>query len=540
MRPETRKNLLAAATYAFVLLVGLVLGQIFVREDDPSTPSIIPLMLNDKTGKLQRLVDLISERYVEVVGIDTLQEMAVRQVLSRLDPHSTYLTPSQARSMDEALEGTFDGIGVEYYRLRDTLMIVSVTNGGPAEKAGIKVGDRLIGIDNLPIVGANERDVSAKVRGKRGSTVRLWINRKGQDLPEPIQVKRDKILVSSIEASYIIDTATAYIKIKRFGARTHEDFDRNIKLLKQYGVRKLILDLRGNSGGFMMSAVTVADQFFSDKQLLVYTQGAHEQRVDYHSNGKGLFTEGKLAVLIDEKSASASEILAGAVQDLDRGVIVGRRSFGKGLVQEQFDFDDGSAINLTIAKYYTPSGRCIQRSYANGRDQYFNDILWRNQGGGEFGLEGVLNMDSLNYQKGIVYRTTMGRPIFGGGGIMPDVYVPVDTLGYGSFYKQVLQHDLISSYVYSHLVSAPPDFAVEHFMQSYELPEGSYSRFVTFAEEQGVEAKNKVQVQASRSLIEANMKALVARYFFGSEAYFKIMNGTDHVLNRTVEIMRGQ
>lgn len=539
MHPETKKNILAAATYAFVLLIGLILGQVFVREDDPSTPSVIPMMLKDKTGKLQRLVDLVSERYVEAVTIDTLQDVVIKEVLSRLDPHSTYLSSSQARAMDETLSGSFDGIGVEYYLLDDTLMIVAVTKGGPAEMAGLRMGDRLIGIDDLPITGISEREVSAKVRGKRGSTVRLWINRAGKDLEKPISVKRDKIVVSSIDAAYIIDTATAYIKIKRFGARTSEDFVRNMKLLKQYGVKKLILDLRGNTGGYMLAAVALSDQFFEDRNLLVYTQGAHEERADYYSNGEGIFAHGKLAVLIDEKTASASEILAGAVQDLDRGIIVGRRSFGKGLVQEQFDFDDGSAINLTIAKYYTPSGRCIQRSYANGNDQYFNEIMWRNQSEELPDVQGVLQRDSTNFQKGLVYHTTSGKPIFGGGGIMPDVYVPLDTLGRSSFYNKVLHQDLISNFVYRNMVASPPDFAIEHFMANYKLPVKTYPEFIKFAETQGIEVNN-VQASASKQLIEANMKAVVARYFFGSEAYFKIMNNTDHVLNRTVEILRDQ
>lgn len=472
MSPETRKNLLTAAAYAGVLLLGLLLGQSFVDENARNKASGVPSVLVDREGKLQRLIQIVNDEYVDIIGVDTLQDFAIKEVLSHLDPHSTYMPPALAKTVGEDLNGSFDGIGLEYYRLRDTLMVTALTIGGPAEEAGVHMGDKLIGVDDKPISGVhmNEQEVAARVRGKRGSAVNLWINRDGVDLGSPIKVTRNKITVSSIEAAYIIDTAIAYIKIKRFGAQTANDFKKNLSRMKQYGVNKLILDLRENSGGYLRSATALASEFFKDKKLLLYTQGAHESKTSYYSGGHGVFDTGKLAVLIDERSASASEIVAGAVQDLDRGLIIGRRSFGKGLVQDQYNFDDGSAVNLTIARYYTPSGRSIQKSYKDGFDNYFNEIN-RRYVSGELtnNREGGIVVDTSIF-KGLLYHTISGRPIYGGGGIMPDIYVPLDTLGVNSFYKKVIKANLITDYVYSNLVNEPPDFSIDHYIEHYQLP----------------------------------------------------------------------
>jgi len=538
MSPDTRKNLLTAAAYAGVLFLGLLLGQSFVKENTRGSNGALPSVLVDKNGKLQQLMQIVNEQYVDVVGMDTLQDFAIKEVLSHLDPHSTYLPPAVAKVVDEDLNGSFDGIGLEYYRLRDTLMVTALTSGGPSEKAGIEIGDKLIGVNEKPISGVNmqEREVAAMVRGKRGSVVNLWINRHGQDLPEPIKVIRNKITVSSIDAAYIIDTAIAYIKIKRFGSQTAADFKKNLSRMMQYGVNKLILDLRGNGGGYLRSATAVASEFFKDKKVIVYTQGAHTSRTTYYASGNGVFAQGKLAILIDERSASASEIVAGAVQDLDRGVIIGRRSFGKGLVQDQYDFDDGSAVNLTIARYYTPSGRSIQKSYKDGLDKYFGEINKRYASGELTTHVEQLVVDTSLF-KGMLYHTSAGRPVYGGGGIMPDIYVPLDTLGVNSFYKKVVKANLINDFVYSYLIASPPDFSIDHYMEHYVLPKDTYTLFVQIAQERGVEV-NSQDARIAQKLIELDMKALVARFFFSEEAYFKIKNGSDHVLARAIETLK--
>src|SRR5690606_11248591 len=293
------------------------------------------------------------------------------EIVKQLDPHSEYLRPNQALKQHEALEGSFEGIGIEYYNLNDTLMTVGLVTGGPAQQAGMRVGDKLIAINGDTVAGVNisEKAIETKVRGRKGTTLEIAVNRDGKTLPLPLKVVRDRVDVSSIDAAYIIDSATAYIQIKRFGAKTPSDFKHTLQRLKKQGAQRLVLDLRENGGGYFNAATALASQFFVDKRLIVYTEGAHEGRTDYYSNADGIFGEGDVAVLIDEQSASASEIVAGAIQDLDRGIIVGRRSFGKALVQEQFGFGDGSALNLTVARYYTPSGRCIQKLYAakNGK-----------------------------------------------------------------------------------------------------------------------------------------------------------------------------
>jgi len=539
MSPETKKNLLTAASYAVVLLIGLLLGRNFVRESAKSgNNGQFPAVLIDRNGKLQQLMEIVGNNYVDVVGVDTLQDYAIKNVLSKLDPHSTYMPPAVAREMGEDLNGNFDGIGVEYYRLRDTLMITGVTPNGPAEQAGIRNGDKLLAINNKLVSGVHmkEQEVAAMVRGKIGTTVNLSISRNGRNLSEPIKVTRNKIVVSSIPAAYIIDTAIAYIKVKRFGAQTVRDFKENLNRMKQYGVNSLILDLRGNNGGFLQTATTLASEFFKEKKILVYTQGAHEPRTVYYSKGNGSFAEGKVAVLIDENSASASEIVAGAIQDWDRGIVVGRRSFGKGLVQDQYDFEDGSAVNLTIARYYTPSGRSIQKSYKDGLEKYFGEISRRYQSGELTHM----HQDSLadtTLLSGTKYYTSNGRTIYGGGGIMPDIYVPLDTTGANALYERVSQVNLIQDYVYTHLISSPPDYSIDHYITHYQLPSRTYLDFIQEAKERGITVSNKESKEA-REWIEEEMRALVARFFFGNEAYFKVKNQSDRVVKRAVEALK--
>src|SRR5690606_33497689 len=371
MRKETKRNLFAAATYGAALLLGLLLGQNYADENTRSSSnSLLPLGMTDRTGKVQRMIDLIAENYVDSVNIDQLQNLAADELVKQLDPHSEYLRPNQALKQHEALEGSFEGIGIEYYNLNDTLMTVGLVTGGPAQRAGMRVGDKLIAINGDTVAGVNisEKAIEAKVRGRRGTTLEITINRNGKSLPLPLKVVRDRVDVSSIDAAYILDTATAYIKIRRFGAKTSDDFKNTLQRLKKQGAQQLILDLRENGGGYFNAATALTSQFFTDKRLIVYTEGAHEPRTDYYSNADGIFGDGGLVVLIDEQSASASEIVAGAIQDLDRGVVVGRRSFGKALVQEQFEFGDGSALNLTVARYYTPLCRCIQKRYRTASD----------------------------------------------------------------------------------------------------------------------------------------------------------------------------
>lgn len=496
MRKGTKRNLFVAATYGAVLLLGLMLGQNYADERSGlGSGAFLPLGIADKTGKVQRMIDLITSNYVDSVDIDQLRDLAIDQLVAQLDPHSQYLRPNEALKQYETLEGSFEGIGIEYYNLNDTLMTVGLISNGPAQQAGMRVGDRLVAIngDTVAGVGASQRSIEEKIRGRRGTAIEITINRNGKNMPLPLKVLRDRVEVSSIDAAYILDSTTAYIKIKRFGARTAEDFKRSMQHLKKHGAQRLVLDLRENRGGYFNAATALASQFFEDKRLIVYTEGAHEPRVDYYSSADGIFGRGELAVLIDEQSASASEIVAGAIQDLERGVIVGRQSFGKALVQEQFGFGDGSALNLTVARYYTPSGRCIQKRYATGTPD------------------------------------TSGKHPEVSGGIAPNVLVPADSNGINILYHKIRKADLIERYVYSRLTKEIPAYSVENYLKGYFLPDREYLDFLRHVREQGVDYTLK-EANEVKPMVRNDMEALLGRYYFGSEAFFKVRNRSDKVL----------
>lgn len=538
MREKTKKNLLESAAYAGALFIGLLLGQNYMDENhNSSSTSLLPLGMTDKTGKVQRMIDLIATNYVDSVNVDEIQELAIDQIIDQLDPHSSYLKPSEARMQQETLEGSFEGIGVEYYRLNDTLLAVGLIANGPAQQAGLRVGDKLITVNGEAIagVGASDKEIEGKIRGRRGSVLELGIQRDGVDLPIPLKVTRERIEVSSIDAAYIIAPQTAYIKVRRFGARTAEEFRNALDRLAKEGATKLIMDLRENGGGYFSAATSLASQFFDDRHLLVYTQGAHESRTDYYTTADGHFSDMELAVLIDELSASSSEIVAGAIQDLDRGIIVGRRSFGKGLVQEQFGFGDGSALNLTIARYYTPLGRSIQKAYKdNDLKRVENPVI--------FGLtdtvsaDGTERVDSLVFFAGRKYTTAGGRVVYDGGGIMPDIYVPTDSSTKISFYRQIVRENLVELFVYERLTRSLPAYSVESFLTGYHLPEEDYLDFLEFIAERGITYPKDEAIHA-KGRIQRDIEALLGRYYFGSDAYFKVRNRSDDVLYHALKAL---
>ncbi len=528
MRRETKRNLFVAATYGAVLFLGILLGQNFTDENVRSGRSgLIPLGIIDKTGKVQRMIDLIAANYVDSVSIDELQDLAIDEIVAQLDPHSEYLRPNEALKQHQSLEGSFEGIGIEYYRLNDTLMTVGLIAGGPAQRAGMRVGDKLVAINGDTIAGmhVSEKAIEDKIRGRRGTAIEITIHRNGRNLPLPLKVMRDRVEVSSIDAAYIIDSATAYIKIRRFGAKTAADFEGALKNLKKQGAQRLILDLRENGGGYFNAATALASHFFDDKRLIVYTEGAHEPRIDYYSSADGLFGDGRLAVLIDEQSASASEIVAGAIQDLERGIIVGRRSYGKALVQEQFGFGDGSALNLTVARYYTPLGRCIQKSYTIHTEAPLHAA--------SLPVLGRPDMDT------IVYRTTSGKVMYGGGGISPDVVVPMDSNGMSVLYRRIRQASLIETYVYGRLTHSVPAYSVENYLKGYFLPDKEYGEFLAYVREKGVDYTPK-EANAAKPMVRTDIEALLGRYYFGSEAFFKVRNRSDKVLAEALLALQGE
>ncbi|WP_353125780.1 S41 family peptidase [Parapedobacter pyrenivorans] len=529
MRKETKRNLFVAGTYGAVLLLGILLGQDFADENRRTGRNgLLPLGIIDKTGKVQRMIDLIADNYVDSVGVDELQDLAIDEIVAQLDPHSEYLRPNQALEQHETLEGSFEGIGIEYYNLNDTLMTVGLIAGGPAQRAGMRVGDKLVAINGDTIAGkkVSERNIEEKIRGRSGTAIEITIHRNGKSLPFPLKVMRDRVEVSSIDAAYIIDSATAYIKIRRFGAKTAEDFERALKDLKKQGAQRLILDLRENGGGYFHVATALASYFFDDKRLIVYTEGAHEPRVDYYSNADGIFGDGELAVLIDEQSASASEIVAGAIQDLERGIIVGRQSYGKALVQEQFGFGDGSALNLTVARYYTPLGRCIQKSYIANTEAPSHTG----------NLPALVRQDADTD----VYQTTSGKLVYGGGGISPDVVVPVDSNRANSvLYRRIRKANLIETYVYGRLTHAVPAYSVENYLKGYSLPDKEYDGFLQYVRETGMTCTPN-EASAAKPLVRSDIEALLGRYYFGSEAFFRVRNRSDKVLAQALLALQGE
>lgn len=534
----TKKNFVIAATYAFVLAIGIFLGQNFADEkDDLSNTAILPLGITDKTSKLGRMMQLIQQRYVDHVTIDTLQDFAMIEISKHLDPHSVYLPARKAEEQTQNLAGRFGGIGTEVYTLNDTLFVTALTPEGPAEKAGIKRGDKLLWINDTPVAGVNMslQKVSDLIRGKKGSLVKIWLKRGNVEIRDPFEITRDYIITNPIEAAYLIDSLTAYIKIKKFASNTSEEFINALTKLKEDNPRNLIIDLRNNGGGYFSGAIGVLEELLPEGSLMVYTKGVNDNRIDYFSSGGGLFEDGKITVLIDENSASASEIVAGAIQDLNRGIVVGRRSFGKGLVQQKFGFSDGSAVNLSVARYYTPSGRSIQKPYKEGHAHYFNELNQRFLSG-ELTSGTVDDIDTIAAD-GRVYRTGSGKAMISEGGIMPDIYVKLDTTGVNDFYLELVDNKVINDFVYTYMVSSPPAYSIKNFISEYEIPSSIYPHFLKVAKAKQIAFTVK-EGNDCRSLVEADMKAMIGRYFFGDGAWLKIKNAKDGVIIRSVEALK--
>lgn len=467
----------------------------------------------------------ITNLYVDEVDEAKLVEDGIRGMLEKLDPHSTYTTAEETKEMNEPLQGNFSGIGIQFNMNRDTLYVIQTIVGGPSEKVGILAGDRIISVNDTVIAGVKMKntDIMKRLRGEAGTVVRVSVLRKGVKEPIEFRIVRDKIPIYSIDASYMADKETGYIRVSRFAATTDKEFSDALKALKKKGMKNLIVDLQGNGGGYLVSAIGMADEFLDDGQSIVYTEGRRSPRDDAFATKQGLFQKGKLVLLVDESSASASEILSGAVQDWDRGVIVGRRTFGKGLVQRPIPFPDGSMIRLTVARYYTPAGRSIQKPYDKGHETYERELLDR------FNHGELIYTDSIHFPDSLQYQTLKSkRIVYGGGGIMPDVFVPLDTTIYTDFHRDLLAKGVLNQYPINYLDKHRKELTsryknVEQFVECFTVTDEMLADLLKMGEAEKVKYDEE-QYQKSRNLIALQVKALVARDMFDTAAYFRIMN----------------
>lgn len=492
-------------------------------------------MIDDQLQKLLVAEAAISNLYVEDVDESKLIEDAIKGMLEDLDPHSTYLTADENDKSNETLMGSFEGIGVQFNMVEDTLFIVQPIPDGPSEKVGILAGDRIVTVNDTAIAGVkmSQEAIMKRLRGPKGTRVKLGINRRGIDELIYFTVVRDKIPVNTVDAAYMIRPGVGYIKVSSFGATTVDEFEDKLSELQKNGAQSLILDLQGNGGGLLMSAVGMANEFLGRDQMVVYTEGRRSPKSGYMADGRGRFRDGKLVVLIDEYSASASEIVSGAVQDWDRATIVGRRSFGKGLVQRPIEFHDGSLIRLTVAKYYTPVGRCIQKPYGKDVD-YGDDILERLHHGELTNRDSIHFPDSLKYSTKIEHRT-----VYGGGGIMPDIFVPLDTTKTNQYYRKITAKNVVLNtslqYAERNRRALQRRFrSFEDFNRGFEVGPDLLRLFQDRAKAAKVEF-DEAQYTENLPIFKTQLKATIARMIWGMNAYYQVIQDLDETIQRAVK-----
>ena len=491
--------------------------------------------------KLQFAEVAINNLYVDSVDERKLVEDAIRGMLDKLDPHSSYLTPKEVKDANEPLNGNFEGIGVQFNMMDDTLMVIQPVTKGPSEKVGIIAGDRIVSVNDTAIAGVNmsKEEIMKRLRGPKGTKVRLGVIRSGIEDMLLFTVVRDKIPVHSIDATYMIRPGIGYIRIGNFGAQTYDEFVESLNKLREQGMRDLILDLQENGGGYLKAAVDIADEFLQRGDLIVYTEGRMTSRSEYRAHGNGKFREGKVVVLVDSYTASAAEIVTGAIQDQDRGIVVGRRTFGKGLVQRPLDLPDGSMIRLTVAHYYTPSGRCIQKPYTKGAGKdYAMDMLNRLKSGE------LTNADSVHFADSLKYETLREhRIVYGGGGVMPDYYVPLDTTVYTRFHRELAAKSIIIQqnlrFVDNHRKELKKRWtSFDDFKQHYEVPQSLIDEVLAEGRKQKVEPKDEAELKKILPYLRLQMKSLIARDLWDMSEYFSVFNENSAIVKKALEVIK--
>ena len=529
---SSNKNKLIPFLMAICLVAGILIGTFYTNHFSGNKLGII----NTSSNKLNALLHIIDEQYVDTVNMFNLVEEAMPQILAELDPHSSYIPAKDLEAVNSDLKGSFSGIGVQFTIQDDTIHINSVIPGGPSEKVGLLAGDRIVEVDDSSFVGkiVTNEQAMRRLKGEKGSKVKLGIYRPGEKDILHFTIVRGDIPVKSIDAAYMVNDKFGYVKVNKFGETTYPELLVALAKLAQANCKGMIIDLRGNTGGYMAAAIQMVNEFLPNNKLIVYTEGRKSPRENYTSNGTGSSQTMPLIVLMDEGSASASEIFAGAIQDNDRGTIIGRRSFGKGLVQQPIEFSDGSAIRLTIARYYTPSGRCIQKPYEKGNDaEYEMDIITRYEHGEFF------SADSIKQNIKEIYHTGLGRTVYGGGGIMPDIFVPQDTTGMTSYYRMAATRGLIVRYTLDYTDknrSKLQEYDTPEKMEAYLKKQNLLEKFAEYAESKGLKRRN-ILMYKSKKLFEESLYGNVIYNMLGMEAYIAYSNQTDKTVQKALEVL---
>lgn len=517
--------------FAVILVIGIILGMQLGQMGHS-----LSLVKQKNESKLNDVINWVNTNYVDPESKDVLREKAITGMLQSLDPHSVYIPASEFHEATDPLVGSFEGIGVQFRIENDSITVITPVSGGPSEKVGIKAGDRIVTIDGKKVAGIKitNTDVLHKLKGKKGTTVKVGIYRRGVNGLTDFTIIRDVIPTYSLDVAYMVTPEIGYIRLSNFSAKTHEEIHNALNKLNSLGMKKLVLDLRGNGGGYLQAAIDVADEFLPAGKLIVYTEGIHHPREYAYSTANGLFETGKLTLLVDEWSASASEIVAGSIQDNDRGEIIGRRSFGKGLVQEQLDFKDGSAIRLTVARYYTPSGRCIQKPYKNGTEDYYNQYYHR-----------ILDTetgkpDSIHFPDSLKFKTPGGKIVYGGGGIQPDIWVPVDKDDSLKYYSTLVNKGTIYQYAFDYTDKYRKDLnqnkTFDQYDKNFRITDAIYTDFLNYADKKGIKREGK-DLAASDSRVKVMLKAYIGRNILDNPAFYPYLNSIDLTFHRAVDYL---
>ncbi|GIR11928.1 MAG: peptidase S41 [Cryomorphaceae bacterium] len=524
----------------FLILFSLILG-IYIGKQI-SVPNQYIHISDNASGKFPKLLELLNYlefNYVDSINLDSLQEEVIASTLESLDPHSSYIPIDELQDITESMQGNFEGIGVQFQIIKDTIVVISPISGGPSQKKGIQAGDKIIKVDSMNVagVGFTNKDVLKTLKGDKGTQVLLFIKRKNVDRLLEFDITRDKIPITSVDVSYMVNNQVGYIKVNRFSGTTEEEFISALNDLNSKGMNKLILDLRSNPGGYLSAAINMVDEFLPKGKTIVYTEGAFRNKQIYKSSNYGRFKKEKLIVLIDEGSASASEIVAGAIQDHDRGAIIGRRTFGKGLVQEQNQMSDGAAFRLTTARYYTPSGRCIQKPYTKNSDDYHKESLERYSNGE------LYHKDSIKIDNSLKFYTHEGREVYGGGGISPDYFIPLDTTGRSDWLFNVLAENMINTFIFDyvdlHRKELSKYSSAAEFDDKFKINERIFNNFVELTKKQGINGSAS-EIEISKDWINMRIKALIARQLWNDEGFYRAINNHDRMIVKALDLFNNK